>query len=95
MWRHRSRFPECFPDENEEEGFTYYDEDVQRRLAAAIVKMAKEADFTMEAPLAILNPFGTGSNGLYLHFDTRKAGTVRYTIHVENRGHPRLYADSL
>ena len=76
------------PDENEEEGFTYYDEDVQRRLAAAIVKMAKEADFTMEAPLAILNPFGTGSNGLYLHFDTRKAGTVRYTIHVENADIP-------
>ena len=76
------------PDENEEEGFTYYDEDVQRRLAAAIVKMAKEEDFTMEAPLAILNPFGTGSNGLYLHFDTRKAGNIRYTIHVENADIP-------
>ena len=71
------------PDENEEEGFTYYDEDVQRRLAAAIVKMAKEEDFTMEAPLAILNPFGTGSNGLYLYFETDMATSVSYTVHVD------------
>ena len=49
----------------------------------------------MEAPLAVLNPFGTGSNGLYLHFDTRRAGSVRYTIHVENADIPDYTADGL
>ena len=76
------------PEENEEEGFTYYDEDVQRRLAAAIVKLADVEAFSMEEPLAVLNPFGTGSNGLYLYFNTRRAGTIQYTIHVDNEDIP-------
>ena len=76
------------PAENEEEGFTYYDENVQKRLAAAIVKLAGTGEFSMEQPLAVLNPFGTGSNGLYLYFNTKRAGNIRYTIHVENEAVP-------
>ncbi|HJC58185.1 MAG TPA: aryl-sulfate sulfotransferase [Candidatus Eisenbergiella intestinipullorum] len=76
------------PDENEEEGFTYYDENVQQRLASAIVKIARDGKYTLASPLAILNPFGTGSNGLYLYFNTQRAGNIRYTIHVEKEGIP-------
>ena len=54
------------PDEYEDEGFTYYDESVQDRLAYTLLQMVKEEKYTLESPLAVLNPFGTGSNGLYL-----------------------------
>lgn len=73
------------PQEVNEEGFTYYDDDVQERIAKAI-KIIKEAGGTKwEArnPLAILNPFGTGSNGLYLYFKTNVETKVTYTVHVE------------
>ena len=53
------------PDEYEDEGFTYYDESVQDRLAYTLLQMVKEEKYTLESPLAVLNPFGTGSNGLY------------------------------
>lgn len=33
--------------------------------------------------LAILNPYGTGSNGLYLYFETDMATSVSYTVHVD------------
>ena len=82
------RISRVIPTENEEEGFTYYDVDVQKRLAASIVKLADTGDFSLQEPLAVLNPFGTGSNGLYLYFNTRRAGSVRYTIHVENEKIP-------
>ena len=58
------------PDEYEDEGFTYYDENVQDRLAYTLLQLTQEGDYTLESPLAILNPFGTGSNGLYLYFRT-------------------------
>lgn len=82
------RISRVIPTENEEEGFTYYDVDVQKRLAASIVKLADTGDFSLQEPLAVLNPFGTGSNGLYLYFNTRRAGSIRYTIHVENEKIP-------
>ena len=39
-----------------------------------------------DAPLAVLNPFGTGSNGLYLYFETDLPVQVSYTIHVDKEG---------
>ena len=74
------------PTEIEEEDFTYYNEDVQDRLAEAIeaIKVETTTDWTAENPLAILNPFGTGSNGLYMYFETDLATNVTYTIHVED-----------
>ena len=39
------------PDESGEEGFTYYDTDVQQRLAAALVNMGQEQEYTLENPL--------------------------------------------
>lgn len=72
------------PDEYEEEGFTYYDEEVQDRLAYTLLQLTQEGNYTLESPLAILNPFGTGSNGLYLYFGTNNPTKVQYTVSVED-----------
>ena len=72
------------PDEYEEEGFTYYDEEVQDRLAYTLLQLTQEENYTLESPLAILNPFGTGSNGLYLYFGTNNPTKVQYTVSVED-----------
>lgn len=77
------------PYEVDQEGFTYYDTGVQDRLAKALDN-AKQmgSGWTAEAPLAILNPFGTGSNGLYLYFETTLPTQVSYTIHVDDESIP-------
>lgn len=72
------------PDEYEEEGFTYYDEEVQDRLAYTLLQLTQEENYTLGSPLAILNPFGTGSNGLYLYFGTNNPTKVQYTVSVED-----------
>ncbi len=76
------------PDEYEEEGFTYYDEEVQDRLAYTLLQLTQEGNYTLESPLAILNPFGTGSNGLYLYFGTNNPTKVQYTVSVEDESIP-------
>lgn len=76
------------PDEYQEEDFTYYDEEVQDRLAFTLLQMMGEEDYTLEEPLAVLNPFGTGSNGLFLYFLTKNAAQVEYTVHVEDNSIP-------
>lgn len=78
------------PDEYEDEGFTYYDEEVQDRLAYTLLQLTQEGDYTLESPLAILNPFGTGSNGLYLYFGTSNPTQVSYTVEAE--GYPSYSA---
>ena len=56
------------PAEVSEEGFTYYDEDVQARLEQTVERLkARTSGWSADAPLAILNPYGTGTNGLYLY----------------------------
>ena len=69
------------PDEYEEDGFTYYDEDVQQRLGQQLMEMVGQGA-SMDAPLAILDPFGTGSNGLLLSFQTERRSQIRYTVHT-------------
>ena len=76
------------PDEYEEEGFTYYDENVQDRLAYTLLDLTREKTYTLGSPLAVLNPFGTGSNGLYLYFRTDAPTQVTYTVHVEDESIP-------
>ena len=73
------------PQDIEEEGFTYYDEDVQQRLYQVVQELNNNDDleWTASMPLAILNPYGTGSNGLYLYFETDFATSVSYTVHVD------------
>ncbi len=74
------------PQDIEEEGFTYYDLEVQQRLDGALDHLKNLPGVTWSAtqPLAVLNPFGTGSNGLYLYFETDRDTCVSYTIHVED-----------
>ena len=70
------------PDEYEEDGFTYYDESVQSRLGQELVSLAQQQNYTMDAPLALLDPFGTGGNGLLLSFRTERRSQIRYTVHT-------------
>lgn len=78
------------PFEVDQEGFTYYDVSVQDRLAQALEQAKDRPDepWTADAPLAVLNPYGTGSNGLYLYFETDLPTQVTYTIHVDNEEIP-------
>ena len=76
------------PQDIGEEGFTFYDLEVQQRLDGALqdIKTTQGMWWTATTPLAVLNPFGTGSNGLYLYFETEQDTKVTYTIHVEADG---------
>ncbi|MDY4166484.1 MAG: aryl-sulfate sulfotransferase [Fournierella sp.] len=83
---------QILPGEYEQEGFTYYNEEVQQRLAQSLMTMMAGGEFTMEAPLAVLNPFGTGSNGLYLYFNTDTNCQIRYTVTTEDESIPAYTA---
>lgn len=79
------RAVQLVPRDIGEEGFTYYDLDVQARLEGALESMKHSGgvSWTSTTPLAVLNPYGTGSNGLYLYFKTDQATAVQYTIQVD------------
>ena len=83
---------QILPGEYEQEGFTYYNEEMQQRLAQSLMTMMAGGEFTMEAPLAVLNPFGTGSNGLYLYFNTDTNCQIRYTVTTEDESIPAYTA---
>ena len=80
------------PSELEETGFTYYDTAVQDRLAQALEKGKGSRSWTAEAPMAVLDPFGTGSNSLYLYFETDLPTQVSYTVHVDDPDIPDFTA---
>ena len=80
------------PSDVEEEGFTYYDISVQDRLAQSLEKAKSSGSWTAEAPLAVLNPFGTGSNGLYLYFETDLPTKVSYTVQSADGSAPDFTA---
>lgn len=82
------RAVQLIPDGIDEEGFTYYDAGVQERLAGALDSLKASMTWTATTPLAVLNPFGTASNELYLYFQTDVATKVSYTIHVEDEDIP-------
>ncbi|MGN8968306.1 hypothetical protein [Intestinimonas sp. HCP28S3_D6] len=64
------RAVQLVPQDIGEEDFTFYDLSVQERLDGALqsLKTMTGSPWTASMPLAVLNPFGTGSNGLYLYF---------------------------
>ncbi len=79
------------PTDVGDEGFTYYDVGVQDRLVSAISDLKSipvSDEWTATNPLAVLNPFGTGSNGLYLYFTTDMETRVDYTVHVDDDAIP-------
>lgn len=87
------RAVQLIPDDIEEEGFTFYDTAVQQRLAGALDSLKNGGmTWTATTPLAVLNPFGTAGNELYLYFQTDVATKVSYTIHVEDEDIPDFSA---
>lgn len=87
---------QLIPDDIEEEGFTYYDITVQERLAGTLEAMKGDGmTWTATTPLAVLNPFGTASNSLYLYFQTDMPTEVSYTIHVEDESIPDYTAEAM
>lgn len=87
------RAVQLIPDDIEEEGFTFYDTAVQQRLAGALDSLKNGGmTWTATTPLAVLNPFGTAGNELYLYFQTDVATKVTYTIHVEDEDIPDFSA---
>lgn len=82
------------PQDIEDEDFTYYDEDVQERLYQMVQELKNNSDleWTASMPLAILNPYGTGSNGLYLYFETDMATQISYSIYVPGSDIPDFTA---
>lgn len=80
------------PEEYEQEGFTYYDEAVQQRLAQHLLELIQQEAHEIREPLAVLNPFGTGSNGLLLCFDTGEKTQIRYTVHTTSADDPDFTA---
>ena len=83
------------PFEVGEEGFTYYNIQVQDRLAQTLTRLQAGREgqsWTADAPLAVLNPYGTGSNGLYLYFETDFPTQVSYTIQTQGEEIPDFTA---
>ena len=88
------------PTDIEEEGFTYYDTGVQQRIRAMLERgqalaargAEHRVEWTAETPLAVLDPFGTGANGLYLYFETDFPTQVEYTVHVDDERIPDYIA---
>ncbi len=85
------------PVEINEEGFTYYDTGVQQRIRRILdeghsLSGESGVSWTAETPLAVLNPFGTGANGLYLYFETDLPTRVEYAVHVEDERIPDFTA---
>lgn len=75
------RVAQLIPSEVDSEEFTYYDEDVQQRIADTLHSLKDlDIDWTASNPLAVPNPFGTGSNGLYLYFETDLPTKVTYAV---------------
>lgn len=73
-----------------------YDLQVQQRLYQVIEELKTLDDVTWSAtqPLAILNPYGTGSNGLYFYFETDVDTKISYTIHVADSDIPDYTAQA-
>lgn len=84
------------PQDIQSEGFTYYDLGVQQRLHQVIEELKSLNDVTWSAsqPLTILNPYGTGSNGLYFYFETEVEAKINYTIHVPDSDVPDYTAQA-
>lgn len=83
------------PQDVGNDGFTYYNLKVQERLDMALASLKEEKDYTPEEPLAVWNPYGTGSNGLYLYFEAPGEGlTVHYRIYTQEEGIPDFEADA-
>ncbi|WP_142825918.1 aryl-sulfate sulfotransferase [Planococcus soli] len=60
-----------------------YDVNVVEQLQQELDALKDQENYAVEEPLAVMNPFGTNTTGLYLHFQAADSGTLEYTISAE------------
>lgn len=60
-----------------------YKKEFQSACDEGIIRKKSQGSYTVESPLAIINPYGTLTNSLYLFFNTKEACEVEYTISAE------------
>ena len=60
-----------------------YDVKIVGRLQEELDALKQEEKYEVVEPLAVMNPFGTNTTGLYLHFQTADSGTLTYTVSAE------------
>ena len=60
-----------------------YDLKVVDQLQQELDDLKTEEKYSVEQPLAVMNPFGTNTTGLYLYFQAKDSGTLTYTISAE------------
>lgn len=61
-----------------------YSKSYQKAAKAVIDKLKKENKYTLEAPLLVVNPFGTNKTGLYIYFRHNFRVNTRYTVSVKS-----------
>ncbi len=64
---------------------TVYDLTTQQSIYQEIQTLQTSNTYTEQNPLFIINPFGTNTTSLYVYFETEKAASVSYTIHVDDK----------
>lgn len=60
-----------------------YDVKIVDRLQEELDALKQEENYKVAEPLAVMNPFGTNTTGLYLHFQAADSGTLTYTVSAE------------
>lgn len=69
---------------NKNESITPYNDKYRKVIDEKLSELLK-ADYTLEEPLLILNPYGTNNLGLNIYFSTEEEMRISYTISVKNK----------
>lgn len=60
-----------------------YEKKAVEQLQQELDDLKEEENYSVDEPLAVMNPFGTNTTGLYLYFNSADAGKLTYTISAE------------
>ena len=63
-----------------------FTKDYQDTASSIIETYKADQSYTFDAPLFIMNPYGTNRTGVYVYFTTEEAVNVEYTISVDQEG---------
>lgn len=72
---------------------TVYKESYQDAVSKIIESYKKKKEYTMDAPLFLLNPYGTMEQGLYVYYHSEEACKVGYSVYVDNEAIPEFQSD--
>ncbi len=67
-----------------EKGETVYDLSNQEAVSEALEEEREYGDYTIDDPLAVINPYGTSTTSLYLYFQAEQAGQLEYTVRIND-----------